>query len=159
MNFIIENGDALEVIPDTKTMIAHVVNDRGLWGAGFVVAISKKWEQPEQYYRSYCSRMFSSKQQIEDGTVQFVSVEPNVTICNMFAMNGVASMTNPKPLNLNSLFKCLKNLRLKCEQDKYELIQMPKIGAGLARGDWDTIEKLIKSAFFNSNLTIKIKVI
>jgi hypothetical protein len=32
--------------------IAHVCNDRGGWGKGFVMAISQRWPQPEMEYRA-----------------------------------------------------------------------------------------------------------
>jgi hypothetical protein len=34
---------------------------------------------------------------------------------------------------------------------------MPKIGAGLARGDWSTIFKIIKTIFAGSRVIVKIK--
>jgi O-acetyl-ADP-ribose deacetylase (regulator of RNase III) len=155
VNFVQEKGNALHTDPTKKTIIAHVVNNKGLWGAGIVVAISKKWKQPEAMYRILCKKI--DRDVLKQGTVQFVDVEPNITICNMFAMDGVASEANPQPLIYNSLFTCLKALRMKAERDNVEVIQMPKIGSGLARGSWSVIRKLIKLAFNKSPIQIIVR--
>jgi O-acetyl-ADP-ribose deacetylase (regulator of RNase III) len=46
-------GDA--TVPQAKgtKLIVHVCNTLGGWGAGFVLAISKRWEQPEAMYRRW----------------------------------------------------------------------------------------------------------
>jgi hypothetical protein len=51
VNYIV--GDATN--PQTKgnKIIVHVCNDIGGWGKGFVLAISKRWKQPEQQYRAW----------------------------------------------------------------------------------------------------------
>lgn len=148
-------GDALSPETDNPTIIAHVVNDIGAWGAGFVNIISKRWKKPEEMYRKLCKKIAKD---LLPGIIQIVPVEDNLFICNMFAMNGVFNAkTNPHPLNYDRLLYCLKTLRYKAEKDNIQHIQMPKIGAGLARGNWEVILKLIKIAFKNSNINITIK--
>lgn len=46
-------GDA--TCPQAKgtKIICHVCNDIGGWGKGFVLAISRRWEQPEAEYRAW----------------------------------------------------------------------------------------------------------
>lgn len=41
-------GDA--TVPQAKgpKLIAHVCNDRGGWGKGFVLAVSARWPEPER---------------------------------------------------------------------------------------------------------------
>src|SRR4029077_13113334 len=34
-------------------IIAHVCNDLGRWGKGFVLALSRRWAQPERAYRDW----------------------------------------------------------------------------------------------------------
>jgi hypothetical protein len=34
-------------------VIAYICNDLGGWGKGFVLAISRKWPQPERDYRDW----------------------------------------------------------------------------------------------------------
>ena len=56
----------------TKPIIlAHICNDVGGWGAGFVLAVSKRWGAPEsEFYKWH-----ESGKDFELGNVQFVEVE------------------------------------------------------------------------------------
>jgi O-acetyl-ADP-ribose deacetylase (regulator of RNase III) len=44
-------GDATSPLGDGKRIVVHVCNDIGGWGAGFVLAISRRWTAPEESYR------------------------------------------------------------------------------------------------------------
>lgn len=44
-------GDATQPQAKGNKIITHVCNDLGGWGKGFVVAISKRWPEPEIEYR------------------------------------------------------------------------------------------------------------
>lgn len=43
-------GDATNPQAKGPKVIAHICNDRGAWGKGFVLAISKRWPEPEAAY-------------------------------------------------------------------------------------------------------------
>jgi O-acetyl-ADP-ribose deacetylase (regulator of RNase III) len=47
INYI--NGDATPPLAKGIKIIAHICNAMGGWGKGFVVAISKKWENSEKH--------------------------------------------------------------------------------------------------------------
>jgi O-acetyl-ADP-ribose deacetylase (regulator of RNase III) len=40
-------GDATSPQAKGNKIIAHICNDLGRWGKGFVLAISKRWPEPE----------------------------------------------------------------------------------------------------------------
>ena len=44
-------GDASYPIGDEIKIIAHVCNDIGAWGKGFVLAISRRWDKPKIEYQ------------------------------------------------------------------------------------------------------------
>ena len=46
-------GDATSPQAKGVKIIAHICNDRGGWGKGFVVAISRRWPEPEEAYRAW----------------------------------------------------------------------------------------------------------
>ena len=156
-NVILSAGDACNCEAGVPTLLAHVVNNRGLWGAGFVLAISRRWPEIKRYYDKRC-KYYEERPEELLGSIQCVDAAQDITVVNMFAMAGVYhSRYNPTPLQTDSLFRCLKALRRKAETDGYRVIQMPKIGAGLARGDWSTILKIIKTIFAGSAVIVKIK--
>lgn len=43
-------GDATSPQARGIKIIAHICNDLGGWGKGFVMAISKRWAEPEKAY-------------------------------------------------------------------------------------------------------------
>ena len=46
-------GDATQPQATGNRIIAHICNDQGGWGKGFVAALSKHWGGPEAAYRSW----------------------------------------------------------------------------------------------------------
>ncbi|GHA76937.1 Appr-1-p processing protein [Streptomyces termitum] len=46
-------GDATAPRGRGTRIIAHVCNDRGGWGKGFVLALSRRWPEPEAAYRRW----------------------------------------------------------------------------------------------------------
>jgi O-acetyl-ADP-ribose deacetylase (regulator of RNase III) len=132
-------GNVLE--PRSKPAhILHVVNDAGLWGKGFVVALSNKWRTPEQVYRNAAV--------LELGKCLAIEVEEDVTVVNMIAQRGIYSPGHRahqnNPLVYDALHRCLKQAASSAKEDGATL-HMPKIGAGLARGDWSIISSIIES--------------
>ncbi|MBV9509840.1 MAG: Appr-1-p processing protein, partial [Caulobacteraceae bacterium] len=46
-------GDATQPTGKGNKIIAHICNDLGGWGKGFVLALSKRWPQPEAAFRQW----------------------------------------------------------------------------------------------------------
>lgn len=133
-------GDATQPIGEGLKVICHCSNDIGGWGAGFVVALSKRWREPEQAYRSLKTRKL--------GDVQFVEVEDDIMVANMIAQHNIVSQiidgVVTKPIRYYALNTCLEKVNAFALENKATL-HMPRIGAGLAGGDWVEIEKIIKN--------------
>lgn len=129
-------SDATKPIGDGTKIICHVCNDIGAWGAGFVLAISKRWKKPELYYRQW-----SKEKGLKLGQVQIVPVGNGIIVANMIAQHGIYKSNGNIPLRYSSLRKCLASLQ---QVSSNSTIHMPRIGCGLAGGDWNTVEKIIK---------------
>lgn len=128
-------GDATRPIDtDSNRIIAHVCNDRGGWGAGFVLAISKRWTAPEKKYRALKNYVL--------GEVQFVKVESGLNVANMIAQTLGWKNGNP-PIRYEALRKCLEKV-FNLAHEHHATVHMPRIGAGLAGGKWNKIEAMIE---------------
>ena len=46
-------GDATSPQAKGNRIVAHVCNDLGKWGKGFVMAVSARWPEPEEAYRRW----------------------------------------------------------------------------------------------------------
>lgn len=137
-------GDATEPIGIGHKVIAHVCNDVGGWGAGFVLALSRKWKEPEIAYRN------AIKERAILGDCNLVCVEKDIFVANMIAQAGYVSRNNPVAIRYNALEICFERIINTIENSKIKdiSIHMPRIGCGLAGGSWDKIEPIIKKMFF-----------
>lgn len=145
MSIYYVKGDATKPITNGNKIIAHICNNKGGWGAGFVLSLSNAWSKPEQYYRKW----FERSNNISLGMVQYVLVDKNykdgnLYVANMIAQNGYKSESNPVPLDYNALKVCLSDVA-DAAKSRNASIHMPKIGCGLAGGDWNKIEQIIRS--------------
>jgi O-acetyl-ADP-ribose deacetylase (regulator of RNase III) len=129
-------GDATQPIGEGNKLIIHCCNDENKWGAGFVLALSKRWAKPEARYRAFKSTML--------GGVQFVPVESDITVVNMIGQHGIRTENNAAPIRYDAINTALKIVNEYAIKNNFT-IHCPRFGAGLAGGDWNVIEALIKS--------------
>lgn len=69
-------GDATAPSSQNNKIICHICNDIGAWGRGFVMALSRRWPQPEAAYREWYSDRAHNDFKL--GAVQFVQVGPDI---------------------------------------------------------------------------------
>jgi len=152
-------GDATEpVVGYGLRLLPHICNDVGGWGSGYVLALSKKWKQPEERYRLWAKREMLHE---HHGRIQVVPVAPRVAVVNMIAQAGYKTPDNPVPVSYDSVHICLHNLAQwirNYESHKVDMlvpdeledttIHMPRIGCGIGGGDWDMIEFIIRTMLF-----------
>jgi O-acetyl-ADP-ribose deacetylase (regulator of RNase III) len=125
-------GDATAPQGAGPKIIAHIVNNAGQWGAGFVLAISKRWTQPEKAYRAWSDRTI--------GDVQMVHAAPDIFVANLCAQDNVSGAR--PPVRYNALKICLADLR-EAAKALGASIHMPRIGCGIGGGRWEEIEPII----------------
>lgn len=130
-------GDATKPIGEGEKLLCQINNDSHGWGAGFVLAVSARWKMPEYYYR--CTK------ELVLGDVQFVMVEKDITVCNMIAQHktGYDFKTKTFPIRYEAVRECLQKVN-KLAVKYNATVHGPRFGSGLAGGDWNVIEKIIK---------------
>lgn len=136
-------GDATTPKGGGARFIVHVCNNRGGWGKGFVLAISKKWKMPEEKYREWSKKQTDVRAGFfELGATQIVEVEKHLWVCNMVAQDGYASDENPVAIRYDALETCLLKVGTNARIWKGS-VHMPRIGCGLAGGKWEKVEPII----------------
>lgn len=137
-------------------VIAHICNDVGGWGAGFVLAISAVSSAPEAAYRALAKdhgATRNSGKRIPRGQVQFVDCripdcDGHYIVANMIAQNGLDRRAVPNGVLVDyvALEKCLDIVFARSAELGFE-VHMPKgIGSGLAGGNAETIYGMIETA-------------
>lgn len=136
-------GNAIDPVklPDTDcTVICHVCNDIGKWGKGFVLPLGRKYPIARQ--------VFIQESPMELGTIQLIT-QYNNWVCNMVSQHKIKTRFNPNyiPFSYSSFEACLDKLgeTLSEYTDKKFSIAGPRMGAGLAGGDWLRIERLLNN--------------
>lgn len=147
-------GDATCPQAKGSKLIVHICNDAGGWGAGFVLAVSKRWDAPETRYREW----YNAREPVLDGEpgqivmtsgrfglgeAQLVMVQEGVAVVNMIAQAGTRTGSKGPPIRYAALEKAL-GLVNGYAGSFNATVHMPRIGCGLAGGRWAEVEPIIE---------------
>ena len=134
-------GDATAPVGSGPKIIAHVCNDVGGWGAGFVLALSARWPEPERaYYRWYEARATND---FELGAVQVVNVSRDVWVANIIGQRDIVSGPDGPPVRYEAIEAGLTRVAEEATLGDAS-VHMPRIGCGLAGGEWSVVEGIIE---------------
>ena len=134
-------GDATSPQAKGPKVVAHVCNDLGGWGKGFVLAISKRWPEPERAYRQWHRER--ARNDFGLGATQLVQVRTDLWIANMVGQRGIrVARRGPAPVRYEAIERGLTAVAGHAERLGAS-VHMPRIGCGLAGGRWERIEPLV----------------
>jgi O-acetyl-ADP-ribose deacetylase (regulator of RNase III) len=134
-------GDATRPQAEVPAVIVHICNDLGGWGAGFVVALSRRWPDPERRYRAWHGGEEDLPFQL--GEVQLVQVEPQTWVANLIGQHGIRASGGKPPVRYEAIrtgLGCVAEAARKLRAS----VHMPRIGCGLAGGRWEEVGRLIE---------------
>ncbi|MFD8423050.1 macro domain-containing protein [Streptomyces sp. NPDC059466] len=133
-------GDA--TVPSVKgvRLIAHVCNDIGGWGRGFVLALSRRRPEPESAYRAW--HRDRAHNDFGLGAAQFVQVEPYVWVANLIGQRGIRTGGKGVPVRYEAIDTALGRPADQAVALDAS-VHMPRIGCGLAGGTWSRVEPLV----------------
>ncbi|MFE2261610.1 macro domain-containing protein [Streptomyces griseosporeus] len=146
-------GDATVPFGKGVKVIAHVANDIGGWGKGFVLALSRRWPEPEKAYRAW--HRARSTNDFGLGAVQLVQVEPYVWVANMIGQRGIRTGSNGVPVRYEAIDAALGRLADHAEKLGAS-VHMPRIGCGLAGGRWSRVEPLIQERLVKRGIAVTV---
>jgi O-acetyl-ADP-ribose deacetylase (regulator of RNase III) len=153
MSINIVTGDATLPVGDGTKIIVHVCNDIGGWGRGFVVALSRRWPEPEQSYRA-CSRG-EGKKPFALGQVQFVQVVNDTWIANLIGQRDVRTVNGVPPVRYDAIRKGMQQVAKEAHRLDAS-VHMPRIGCGLAGGKWEEVGKIVEDELVKSGIKVTV---
>ncbi|MFF2129704.1 macro domain-containing protein [Streptomyces olivochromogenes] len=133
-------GDATAPSVKGVKLIAHVCNDIGGWGKGFVLALSRRWPEPEAAYRAW--HRDRAHNDFGLGATQFVQVEKYLWVANLIGQRGIRTGSKGVPVRYEAIDTGLAHLATRAAELGAS-VHMPRIGCGLAGGNWSRVEPLI----------------
>lgn len=157
INYI--EGDLFANLPNDKNVvIAHVCNNKGGWGSGFVIPLAKWNPQTKQEYLDWFNlgdnwdtgAEYPTTGPFRLGEVQFVKKD-NILTANMVAQ----TLGGVRPLFYNKLVHCMEKVANVAVKRKCE-IYAPLFGSGLAGGNWEFIQCLIRDIWLNNDIPVTV---
>jgi O-acetyl-ADP-ribose deacetylase (regulator of RNase III) len=146
-------GDATTPRGKGPRVIAHVCNDMGGWGKGFVLALSKRWPEPERAYRLWHRERASNDFGL--GAVQVVQVDRLLWVANMIGQHGTRTGSKGAPVRYEAIAIALGTVTARAAELSAS-VHMPRIGCGLAGGTWERIEPLIVTRLVAVNVPVTV---
>jgi O-acetyl-ADP-ribose deacetylase (regulator of RNase III) len=146
-------GDATCPQAKGNKLICHVCNDIGGWGKGFVLALSRRWTEPEAEYRAWYATGKAGGFGL--GEVRFVQVERHAWVANMVAQRGTKKGSSGPPIRYGAVARCLEKVAEKAIELSAS-VHAPRIGCGLAGGDWSRIEPLIEELLCSRGVSVSV---
>ncbi|WP_329125944.1 macro domain-containing protein [Streptomyces sp. NBC_01465] len=146
-------GDATAPQGKGVKVIAHVCNDLGGWGKGFVLAVSRRWPEPEAAYRRWHRERAGNDFGL--GAVQFVEVGPYIRVANMVGQRGIRTGSKGVPVRYEAIDTALGAVADKAVELGAS-VHMPRIGCGLAGGKWARVEPFIAERLVARGLRVTV---
>lgn len=120
-------------------VIAHVVNDCGVMGAGVAKALYTRWPAVRSNYLDFC-RVVPKSSRL--GRVNFVPISDEIVVANMFAQQGYGR-DGRLYLRYDQLEETLEQVAGFSLSSHMPLYIPSNMGCGLARGDWGRVSEII----------------
>lgn len=146
-------GDATQPQGDGPKVIVHCCNDQGAWGKGFVLALSQRWPEPERQYRAWSAG--GRAQPFALGEVQFVPVTSDLWVANLIGQHGIRRQGGQPPIRYEALRAGFQRVA-SFAREHGASAHMPRLGAGLAGGDWTIISQLLEEELIDRGIPVTV---
>lgn len=159
---------------DVATVICHCCNAFGGWGRGFVIPLGQKYPKAKSDYENFCKPYQSSNELRNElmGQVCLSKINEELYIANIIGQyfysknqknfafqDGVEPRYIPTEegrfVNYEAIRKGFNRLSDLMDGITFN-IQMPKMGCGLAGGDWQVIECIICEEFCSKDIQVTV---
>lgn len=147
------HGDASVAFRDSDIAILHIVNDRARrWGGrGFANALYKLFPEAATAY----TRWAQNSAELRLGAFHIFSTDRNLSVVSIVAQQGYGSSARPR-IRYPALASALQEVSKTLKERGVGVVQMPRIGAGQAGGNWSVIEGIIFEELVLSGIDVKI---
>lgn len=151
-------GDATAPEGEGLKIIAHCCNNLGAWGAGFVLALSRKWERPEREYREWCERHGKDGFRKLLGATQLVPVERDVWVANIIGQDGVGASKGVPPIRYEAISRGFLHIAEYAEAnpEREVSVHAPRLGCGLAGGEWPKVADILEQCLTSKGIPVTI---
>lgn len=136
------------------TFIAHGVNCQGVMRSGVARALYEKWPEVKDGYLHYCNNIVKNPEERLGAVQRINSFDKEIFNCFTQLEYGYDGKLY---LDYEALAKCLRTLNrgmFKYSLNDCHTIAMPKIGCGLAGGDWERVKSIIEGELYSHDVLV-----
>ncbi len=145
-------GDATQPRGTERKILLQVVNDKArTWGPGFAAAVKKRWPSAEKQFTEW---VMSRDRDFRLGGVHVVSLRDDLILASLVAQHGYGPSDKPR-LRYGALLESLRKVAEVAKQQS-ATIHMPRIGSGLAGGDWSIVEGILQETLGTAGLDLTV---
>ena len=145
-------GDATQPRGSGPRVIAHIVNDKTPnWGAGFSVALKKKWPVAQEDFIRWTDE---SKSHLMLGNTHQTQLSEDLTAYHMIAQHGYGPSPKPR-IRYIHLKTCLDKLA-EFALGHAATVHMPRIGTGHAGGQWNIVRELVDEGLVRRGVEVTV---
>jgi O-acetyl-ADP-ribose deacetylase (regulator of RNase III) len=118
-----------------------------------VVALSKRWPEPEQHYRDW--HRGQEKTLFALGEVQLVQVAEAMWVANLIGQRDVRTVGGVPPVRYEAIRKGLRSVAEEARRLGAS-VHRPRIGCGLAGGKWEEVGKIVEDELANRGVSVTV---
>lgn len=134
-------------------VVAHCCNDKGGFGAGFVVPLAGKFPVVKERYLNWHREGFENDLKFELGKTQIVKVDDPLQI--YVAQMVAQTLGGLRPLYYNHLSRCMDTVGDFAIETNAK-IACPMFGAALSGGSWDVVQILIEDSWIRRGIDVNV---
>ncbi len=138
MDIIYRQGDLLEA---PERVICHGCNAQGKMGAGIAVAIKKRYPMA---FTLYANLYKAQGNRLDLGQCVFVACPDGRTVIDAVTQEFYGREPGVVYASYDGIRIALRTINDWAGENGVEAVAFPRIGAGLAMGDWDIISDIIE---------------
>lgn len=135
------------LLNETRGILVHGVNCKGAMGAGIALEVRNRYPQAHQSYVQLCEWHNYDPGKLL-GLVDFVRINDQLVIANAFTQTSFGA-NGIRYVNYDAVDVCFSRIRREAIRVGLP-VKYPRIGAGLAGGNWDIISAIIQANLPNS---------
>lgn len=146
------HGNILDPKDGGHRIVCQMVNDKAVkWGGGVARKLGRKYPDAEA---EFAKKILSLPRAERLGSVVYSRAEENLQIASIVAQEGFGPSLFPR-IRYAALEAGLIDVAARA-LERGATVHMPRIGAGSAGGDWDTIQEMIDDVMVRSGVSVTI---
>ena len=147
-------GNAARFVVASNAAILHIVNDaaRRWVNRGFAPAVRAEYPSAYDEYSWWATE---TPEERRLGSLHVSELPGNRYVVSLVAQRGYGKSATPR-IRYGALDMALRKAEKRLSEAGVEMVQMPRIGAGQAGGNWAVIEGLIRERLVSARLDVRV---